>query len=94
MSKSEEVRESTVPHSSKTLPQISGAFSETQCTVQPWQPSGGTSKIHDTQLSQDMQRAAIAGNIMMSNISSIKKVLGPTQNKTAPSNHPREDDHS
>ena len=34
------LRETLVPHSSKTLPQRSGTFSETPCTAQPWLPSG------------------------------------------------------
>ena len=42
------LRENSVPHSPKTLPQRSGKFSETPSTAQPWLPSGEkTSKTHD-----------------------------------------------
>ena len=34
------LKDNSVPHSPKTLPQRSVAFSETPCTTQPWLPSG------------------------------------------------------
>ena len=131
------LRESSVPHSPKTLPERSGKFSETPCIAQPSLPSGEIPQTHDlfdakstemrpvieakrtalivykqspnemnrqipraarskvqqtarrcaneywTQLSQDIQRAAITGNIR-GMYDGIKKALGPIQSKTAP----------
>ena len=41
------LRNSSMPHSPKFLPQRSGKFSDTLCTAQPWLPSAKRPQTHD-----------------------------------------------